>query len=703
MYTMPKHPILLSNELNISFIPSQVGTHSMFGLSGINVYPWPALHFAKDFWFYFSTIRFYVNNTSPSGYSCSPGLIPDNSYKSVSLFSTYIDVFRIMIGNKHESSPVCPYLLKNANLKEIWLEYQVDSFLFSNLFRFQQTNETTLFSINSKISSLVIEDGYNYKLDTGLLHPLVFEKINQITCSGTIKSIQINIFKDFGLVELKFDLTSLGNFYHQIGIEWMTYLKNGSNVQITSDNLYTYPDRDFCIFAQFPLKRKIHLDLDKYSGPNCTFTYAWLSNMSEMNFSLCKKQNLSVDKLDAMLKLCEVMKNETNNSYPAYPEYYQIRVINMLFMEMVPFVLIPCACMIGLFLNWKIIQTIRKNKKKDLKEDFYKYMSTNAKFNCIYCVVFVFYPMTRCSWRLSYYFCSSIFTTYIVQYYKIVMMAYFGEVIKMCANCSYLMMTLNRYLLVGKDHAHWLSTIAKLEFKWVVRGLLLVSALINIGHGWEFQAGDSLAMLASFSDTYDLVNGNSYSDYPQANHDLWYFIYSIVCFFINFGFFFVLNTGIEVKMVRRMHKELKEKRERHDRMNAEKLCPSVDVTDSAEKNFEKSKIEKEDMIKERNVIKMVVYNGILNFILRVPEIFFWLQYENIIVLLMPSIQSNFYNSFLLEIKMYMPGFLSFFVDISYLTYILTFTTNFIIFYMYNKNFKEAVIFRSPSSQKTPKS
>jgi hypothetical protein len=79
-----------------------------------------------------------------------------------------------------------------------------------------------------------------------------------------------------------------------------------------------------------------------------------------------------------------------------------------------------------------------------LKEDFYKYMDANAKFNCFYCMILLFYPMTSCTWRLSSSFCSKIFTTQFVQYYKIVIIGYLGEVFKMCANISYLMMTLNR-------------------------------------------------------------------------------------------------------------------------------------------------------------------------------------------------------------------------------------------------------------------
>jgi hypothetical protein len=147
----------------------------------------------------------------------------------------------------------------------------------------------------------------------------------------------------------------------------------------------------------------------------------------------------------ALLNLCMLKRNGTNgdqhdpNSYPSYPDYYQTRLLDMLFMELVPFVFIPCACLVGIYLNWKIIQTIKDNRKNNLKEDFYKYMSVNAEFNCLYCLICVLYPMTSCTWRPSYHFCSSFYTTQFVQYYKIVMIANFGEVLKICANISYIM------------------------------------------------------------------------------------------------------------------------------------------------------------------------------------------------------------------------------------------------------------------------
>jgi hypothetical protein len=509
-----------------------------------------------------------VNNTN--NYNCTPGLVPDSSPSGVSFFSMYLDQITIQYGNTYgqsqSHSAVCPYVFTGAQIASIELNYQVDSFLFVSLLRFQQDtfniaikNKTTGFSINSVINYLNILSGYNYKLDTGFLHTLVFEQLTSLRCAGSIKSIQTDIFKNFGNLSISLFLDSLGNFFHQIGIQWMSYLTNGSVVFMRTEIInYTYPDKDFCIFAKFPVNRQIQLFLDA-SGPNCTLTYAWLD--SRMDKDICKNTLMSNDRIKSMIKQCDDVNQKSPNLYPTYPEFYQAKITNMLFLELLPFVFIPCACLIGLFLSWKIIRTIHVNKKRDLKEDFYKYMSANAKFNCLYCLILVFYPITSCNWRLSDHFCSSIFTTQFAQYYKIVMVAYWGEVFKMCANVSYLMMTLNRYMLVGKDHPAFLVKIAKLKLKRVIRGSLLFSVLINIGHGWEYKAVEDQIISNSFTSFYFVVSSQSYSDYPQANQDIPYLVCSIAYFAINFGAFFIINTAIEVEIVRRMQKEFKKRRE----------------------------------------------------------------------------------------------------------------------------------------------
>jgi hypothetical protein len=270
----------------------------------------------------------------------------------------------------------------------------------------------------------------------------------------------------------------------------------------------------------------------------------------------------------------------------------------------------------------------------------------------------------------------------------------------MCGNICYLMMTLNRFLLVGKDHSPWLVTLAKLEFKWVIRMSILFSVVLNIGHFWEYQPVDDMLFnyasssknttyYYATSNIFDYINGYSYSDYPIANNGQSYFVFSIIYFCINFCVFFLVNTGIEAKLVWRMHKELKDKRERRAAMISEKSSSKEVASNSDQKAITtdntKKMEEQEDEKKERRVIKMVVINGLLNFILRSPDMLFWMENSTIWVKLFKNVSA------LKTIGFFIPGFLTFIVDIGYFSYILTFTTNFIVFYFFNLKFREAVL------------
>jgi hypothetical protein len=257
------------------------------------------------------------------------------------------------------------------------------------------------------------------------------------------------------------------------------------------------------------------------------------------------------------------------------------------------------------------------------------------------------------------------------------------------------MMTLNRYLLVGKDQAPLLVKMAKLEFKWVIRGSIVFSAIINIGHGFEYEVIERVVNLNMNLDYYAQANGYSYSDYPEANQSQPYFIYSVVYFLINFGLFFIMNTGIEIKIVRCMQKELREKRERMARMNTARASTLPTNSTAGSGDVSEKKREDEDAIKERKVIKMVVLNSAFNFVLRAPEMLFWLENASIFTFFFKP--SGFYLGHYLGTRL--PGLLSLVTDVAYLTYILTFTTNFIIFYKFNSKFKEAMIFFNNNQNK----
>jgi hypothetical protein len=245
-------------------------------------------------------------------------------------------------------------------------------------------------------------------------------------------------------------------------------------------------------------------------------------------------------------------------------------------------------------------------------------------------------------------------------------------------------------MLIGKDHKPWLKTIAKLEFKWFILGAFLISAVINIGHGFEYHVKKETLVIPNDGDrdrlTYDgstiylynVVFSKDYIDqYPSVNSDLSFFVYSIVYFVFNVLLFFIVNTLIEVKILKCMHKELVEKRERMARMSASKST-------ALDKNKNTS-VEEEDDKKERRVIIMVTVNSLINFFLRIPDFLIFLENSS-------QTAADYYNSIY-------PGLASLLLDVSYLAYILTFSFNVLIFYKFNLKFKEAfIVFPKKKSQ-----
>jgi hypothetical protein len=434
-------------------------------------------------------------------------------------------------------------LLHNAYLSYLILGGLVDTFLLSNKFKFQ-TDETDIssLSINSTIDELDLF-GYDYKLDETLLHPLVFERIQLIEFYGTVGSIQLDMFESFAfLSSLKITVANLGNFFHEIGIEWTGYLTPNSTIAfrhnyVNSESLlydltYSYPNRDLCIFADFPHNKSVIPFLNA-NLTDCTNTIAWLTkdyknyNLTYLSQqldddsifpllinSICwsnDKQSPNMTLIKSKINNCQqLQQNQLNDSiertgsYKTYFDYYEIQYVFEFVVDFITFVFIPFACIIGFVLNLRIIWTVRKHSKVELKEDFYQFMSLNSKFNCVFCLIYVLYPINYCQAFTTGYFCSAIFNTTFSQIIKIVFIAYFGEAVKMCSNIFYIFITINRYMLIGKEHSAVLENISKWEIKRVIAVSIVFSLLINIGHCFQYRINNGWGRLVS---AYYFVQG----------------------------------------------------------------------------------------------------------------------------------------------------------------------------------------------------
>ena len=498
------------------------------------------------------------------------------------------------------------------------------------------------------------------------------------------------------------------NFFHQIGIEWTICLPDNTQVSFydsmatLSHRNYAYPDEDFCLFADWPHNKHILPLFDPSQIETCTNTLAWLiqkyplinettyDNMIHYIIGVKEKCDNALTSLNLTyfaekIDICKIRQSSKSAFMQKLSfEYYDMQITVLSIQDLVVFVCMPCACILGLILNIRVIQVIRKNKKKDLKEDFYSYMSLNSKFNCTLCLLFAFYPINYCNQFKSDLFCSSIYNSLFDQYFKIYFVAYSGEAIKMCSNISYILITVNRYMLIGNEHSPFLERISKLKIRNVFVASFLVSFLLNIGHIFQFK----ISGFNSISDPHNtkyLPSYNMQYDYAYpivVNANTALSAYLCFYFVINFVTFFIINTTVEVNIVRRLRKELAEKKLRMEQMNQVVSMRTRRTLD-------------QDSKKELRAIVMVISNSVLNFFLRFPEILVFLSsMSNYFKDLEDT--KNIHNHYFSSDGDY---FNSLLVDVSNLTFILTFSTNVAMFFLFNTKFKQAFKLRSNVKKK----
>jgi hypothetical protein len=554
-------------------------------------------------------VFFYMGN-SPGQYQCDEKTMIRNLTTS----GSFLNYFSILIIEKSvkydQDNPVCPFLFAIARINTLEFNGLVDSFLVSNLFKYQQVNSSSS-TINSSISKLSLR-GYNYALDESSLHRLVFEQVQTLNLEGMVGSVQPDLFKSsFGqIANVWLKVNSLANLFHQVGLEWTRYLSNiNQNIWILFEEVnngysswlqsglgYTYPDHDLCIFARFAFLQPQQKQSDglfafivpmistNLTNIGCTDSVAWLTHyysaykvvLSKYSFSelpgsygVCWNQSSYVPDLSVIetkISQCSCILNgsatfltEQQTGYKTYTDYYEIVFAFQFVFDLLSFVFIPLACILGLLLNARVVWVVLKKGKKYLNEDFYKYMALNSIFNCLFCFIYAFYPINYCLRYETGYFCFAIYNSVALQVIKIVFIGYFSEVMKMCSSISYILITINRYMLVGKEHNFVLTIIAKWPLKYVIRATVIFSLMINIGHCFQYRINYGWAEMLDD----DGENEFTYNLYPSIvifNSD--FQVYSIVHFVISFALFFCINTFVEASLVAKMRKEIAEKRNR---------------------------------------------------------------------------------------------------------------------------------------------
>ena len=482
----------------------------------------------------YSVFNVYMNDRLFNEYDC----LNFNSSELISKnFLTHPNV--LFFGqNMIYASKICPLWFNNTNLFHLVIASLSNSFINKNKFEFTPIGETLAKQIVVKqLEILRVFISYD-EVSTSLINPFVFKSLKQLVITGYVNNIQPELFMHFNelsLLYLNFD--RLKAFFHNTNKKWMSNLKFNSKSVIFSktevlypklilffqdsqDNLfenenYDYPDQDFCLFSNFPHEKLVYpLIIMKGVKINCSCTLLFLlqhgldyNNFYEkVNKNFINTSNLPMgyclEDQEAYLNLfkkCElenrrVLCNKSSFEQRVYLDLsiFDLKMIVKFIEYLVMVILNPILSIMGIISNVMVMIVVNKVKKKKdkfndmkkAKDGMFNHIFIHSLFNVFYCVIFMLKLVNECINNTL--FCSSVYTDVASQWFKIVLIEFFGNVIKLSCNVSYTSITVSRLIIMKNNSKSIIKKFGDVKIKVYLMVLLAITLLLSLFKLFEF-------------------------------------------------------------------------------------------------------------------------------------------------------------------------------------------------------------------------
>jgi hypothetical protein len=330
------------------------------------------------------------------------------------------------------------------------------------------------------------------------------------------------------------------------------------------DNYYEYPDEDFCLFHHFPHNKLVYPLIDPGRKVNCSCTIIWLTKSTllfyhsldpKMDYQPYTGSNLKYEQFNYLslaycsfifnyeeqykkcnfkkrIELCQSLgdssQNVTNNQN-AFQFNNDFDLLNLI--KLIEYVLLvilnPIIAFFGIISNIMVVyviymmkysKSILHKEKKRPKEAMFDYIMMHSIFNVIFCIIMILKIINECLFITPSLFCSAFLTTKSSQYFKIIFIEFFGNVIKMCCNMSYTAITLSRLILMQNKKDGCFKYINKVKVKHYLIGIIVLSSIISSFKLFQpSQPQINIVLTGSIGGTNDATNiyvpsGSSISD-----------------------------------------------------------------------------------------------------------------------------------------------------------------------------------------------
>ena len=226
----------------------------------------------------------------------------------------------------------------------------------------------------------------------------------------------------------------------------------------------------------------------------------------------------------------------------------------------------------------------------------YKHILINSAFNTVYSLIMMVKLVNTCIFDNGSVFCSSIYQNNSVQYFKIIVIFYFGSVFKFCSNFSYLSFTFSRFILVSNlKEKSIFKRFTNIKLRNYLMLLTIISCLLNLYIIFQYKLNLKRDPHRYIDFPYE-VRDETYCQIFKCN---FFNGMKILNKFLNDILIVILIMIVDVMLLRNFNKHLEHK------------C--LQITDPENHNsIQKSR---------KNVNRMIIINGVIYSLAHVPEFF----------------------------------------------------------------------------------
>nr|QVK46003.1 G protein-coupled receptor [Proales similis] len=466
--------------------------------------------------FNFGALNFYSNSVLVSDCDASRIDLSKNGP-----FHGYTASFGLSIDYRIEW---CPLLFHNSKITWLRTVGLVNSFLKHNVLRFKPISGDVRAEFSTEIVQWKIYNIYKIQIDTSIVAPEIVRRTWSILIWGVVDRIESDVLRanDFNV---KLTLQNPRAFFAS-NAHWLSELNynypNESRSiglfqyaepespksaydpwRLNMGSFYHYPDHDFCLFAHYPVNQtKYFFSISHDKQLTCTCSILWLmqnrhkyspDNKWDVTYSWLSDEDCKVSsgrihacQFKFRLELCKIESISTTSSLDWRPSVIDI-VNAVLAVKYVTVILIqPVFSLIAVLLNLAIIVTLQKLRRRRVNRlshnsyKMYANIELNSACHIALSVLFVFEPLVECIQEPNGIYCNSIFIDEQSRLFYLLGLSFVGNAAKLCCNVSLIAFSLHRYLINNANaRSSWLSGFQRRSPFKLFAVVLILSLLLS--------------------------------------------------------------------------------------------------------------------------------------------------------------------------------------------------------------------------------